>query len=94
MRIRNDPGFYGFGAILSRCRGGVAGIARNAERTKISVKVLGDVELSVVDVREVHPIIKMIKIFLHVDRPQTLIRASVQCQDSFRPCSFYSVKTG
>ena len=70
MCIRNNLGFYRFGAILSRCWGGVAGIARSTERTKISVKVLGDVELSIVDVREVHPIIKMIKIFLHVDRSE------------------------
>ena len=68
MRMRNYPGFYGFRAILSRFWGGDAGIARNTERTKISIKVLGDVELSVVDVREVHPTITMIKILLHVDR--------------------------
>ena len=70
MRMRNYPGFYGFRAILSRFGGGDASIARNTERTKISVKVLGDVELSVVDVRKVHPIIKMIKILLHVDRSE------------------------
>ena len=71
MRMRSNPILcYGFGAILSRCRGGVAGIARNTERTKISIRMLGDVELSVVDVREVHPIIKMIKIFLHVNRSE------------------------
>ena len=68
MRMRSYPVFYGFRAILSRFGGGDAGIARNTERTKISVKVLGYVELSVVDVRKVHPIIKMMKILLHVDR--------------------------
>ena len=83
---RSKPKFFRFRICAHRQTMSVNWICvvhRTTERTRKFVNVLGNVKPSLVEVREVYPRIKMIKIFLQVHRLENLYALPVQCQDRF-----------